>query len=290
MSDTHDASAPETREAAPPWNDDLQDLRRRAEIFRRLAEKSPVPVVLTRFGTSEILFTNTEADRVFDTGVPGARTMALNLYADPADREIVLAKLRADGAMRNHAVRLRRRDGSIGDYLMSMIPTEVEGDRVLYTYVLDISARVAAEQALQARSEEMGLILDNVTQGLLIIAADGALLGEHSAVVDRWLGRISAGESVWAAIARGDAEGLLSSSWVAALSEVGAARRPEADAAGRRPRRGHGRLRRGAPHLECRHRSTSRADRALRGRRRHRARVAIRRGTQPAGGRAWRWA
>jgi len=80
MSDTHDASAPETREAAPPWNDDLQDLRRRAEIFRRLAEKSPVPVVLTRFGTSEILFTNTEADRVFDTGVPGARTMALNRY------------------------------------------------------------------------------------------------------------------------------------------------------------------------------------------------------------------
>ncbi|MCE9578684.1 MAG: Hpt domain-containing protein [Deltaproteobacteria bacterium] len=181
---------------------ELAELRRDALTFRYLAQKSPLPVVLTSRSTSEILFTNQEAEAVFGDGLATGGKVALGLYENPADRELLMAEVRATGVARNFPMRLRRADGSVGDFLMSMAPTEVDGLDVLYTYVLDVSERAAAERALRMRTAEMGLILDNVSEGLLMVRGDGTVSGEHSAVVERWLGALRPGETFADALAR----------------------------------------------------------------------------------------
>ena len=160
---------------------------REAEVFRYLAERSPVPAALTDRRTSTILFKNAEFIRAFGDQVTSSRA-ATALYEDPAARDVLIAKVRAQGGVRNEPVRFRRADGTVGDFLVSMLPVPVDGLDLLYTYSLDISDRVQAESRLRERSAEMSLILDNVAQGLCIVDANGVLRGEPSATAIRFFG------------------------------------------------------------------------------------------------------
>lgn len=161
--------------------------QREVEVFRYLAERSPVPAALTDRRTSTILFKNAEFVRAFGDAVTSGRA-AMALYEDPAARDVLVAKVRAQGGVRNEHVRFKRADGTVGDFLVSMLPVPVDGLDLLYTYSLDISERVQAESRLRERSAEMSLILDNVAQGLCIVDADGILRGEPSATATRLFG------------------------------------------------------------------------------------------------------
>jgi len=180
-------NAPEARAAEPDTTQGSD-----AEVFRYLAERSPVPAALTDRRTSTILFKNAEFVRAFGEGVTSSRA-AMALYEDPAAREVLIAKVRAQGGVRNEPVRFRRADGTVGDFLVSMLPVPIEGLDLLYTYSLDISERVQAENRLRERSAEMSLILDNVAQGLCIVDANGILRGEPSATAIRLFGAHKAG-------------------------------------------------------------------------------------------------
>lgn len=50
-------------------------------------------------------------------------------------------------------------------------------------------------QHLNARNEEMSLILDNVAEGLLTVDQNAVICGEHSASIEKWLGTPKAHES-----------------------------------------------------------------------------------------------
>jgi signal transduction histidine kinase len=165
---------------------------REAEVFRYLAERSPVPAALTDRRTSMILFKNAEFVRAFGDEVTSSRA-AMALYEDPAARDILIAKVRAQGGVRNEHVRFKRADGTVGDFLVSMLPVPVDGLDLLYTYSLDISERVQAESRLRERSAEMSLILDNVAQGLCIVDANGILRGDLSATAIRFFGAHQSG-------------------------------------------------------------------------------------------------
>jgi two-component system chemotaxis sensor kinase CheA len=53
----------------------------------------------------------------------------------------------------------------------------------------------ARTRELDARNQEMRLVLDNVDQGLLMLDAQGRMLSQKSAAVERWLGACPAGQS-----------------------------------------------------------------------------------------------
>ncbi len=52
----------------------------------------------------------------------------------------------------------------------------------------------ARTSALDARNADMRLVLDNVDQGFMTIDREGILSAEHSAIVEVWLGSLTAGE------------------------------------------------------------------------------------------------
>ncbi len=55
--------------------------------------------------------------------------------------------------------------------------------------------------ALAGRNRDMRLVLDNVDQGFLTLTLDGVMASERSAVVDRWFGQASPGQTFWAYLA-----------------------------------------------------------------------------------------
>jgi HPt (histidine-containing phosphotransfer) domain-containing protein/two-component sensor histidine kinase len=68
-----------------------------------------------------------------------------------------------------------------------------------------------AETRLDARNKAMRLVLDHVDQGLLTIEADGRILPERSAAVERWLGPVPDGASLVEVVSPHDAR---ASAWL----------------------------------------------------------------------------
>lgn len=75
--------------------------------------------------------------------------------------------------------------------------------RSFFDNVVGLERIVAARtSALDQRTRDLQLVLDNVGQGFLTAHVDGSLFGEHSAAIRTWLGVPVAGEPVWALFAR----------------------------------------------------------------------------------------
>lgn len=66
--------------------------------------------------------------------------------------------------------------------------------RNFFDNVIGLDAIVQARTtALDARNDDMRLVLDNVEQGLLTVDADGCVAAERSAAVDAWIGPVAEG-------------------------------------------------------------------------------------------------
>lgn len=78
----------------------------------------------------------------------------------------------------------------------------------LYESEKDFALDAVAKEAKRAqRAHDQGRrILDNVSEGLAILGADGELLHERSAVFDTWFGRADDGERVWSRLRSHDAD------------------------------------------------------------------------------------
>jgi len=57
-----------------------------------------------------------------------------------------------------------------------------------------VSERTAA---LDRKNQDLKLVLDNVDQGFVTIDRDAHIVGEHSRIIETWLGAVSAGQSLW---------------------------------------------------------------------------------------------
>lgn len=174
-----------------------QELELQGELFRTLAERSPVPVVMTSMITSKAIYTNQATNDLFNNGEPLIGATAIDFYDNPADRAVMLTKLRAEGALHAYPMKMKHSDGSRAHYLMWMIPCKIGDEMLLFTYLLDVTKQKEAEGALVHRNEEMGLILGHVGEGLLMLDAHGVLQDERSAIVDRWLGKPQDRERFW---------------------------------------------------------------------------------------------
>ena len=60
------------------------------------------------------------------------------------------------------------------------------------------------EREIATQNREMRLVLESVGQGFLITAADGTVVGQHSAIVDRWFGVVRAGSPLWEVLSQHD--------------------------------------------------------------------------------------
>ncbi len=129
------------------------ELRECNERFRLLLENIDTGVFLSTL-TGQFLQVNQAVVRIagYDDEQDFMRISARQLYADPRDREVLLARLQKDGAIRNFEVRSLKKDGTV--YWVSMNISFVSGSSyeqpILLGTVYDITERKQAEEAMYA--------------------------------------------------------------------------------------------------------------------------------------------
>jgi PAS domain S-box-containing protein len=129
-------------------------LQESEELFKAIAETTPVPLVLTRRSDGTILFANEYLADAFGYSLDeliGKR--APELYVDDRDRSRMLDELLAGALLRDREIQLRRGDGEPRWFSASFATTVFRGEPAIFGGFYDINARKEAEGALERAKE-----------------------------------------------------------------------------------------------------------------------------------------
>jgi two-component system sensor histidine kinase/response regulator len=88
------------------------------------------------------------------------------LYADPQERERFLGLLGRDGVVHNFETRFRRKAGGEFWGLLNSSYVEIGGERLIASWVNDVSAQREAAERIRALADELEILLANVPVGI----------------------------------------------------------------------------------------------------------------------------
>jgi PAS domain S-box-containing protein len=133
-------------------------LRKSEEKFSKAFKASPEAITIASMADGRYL----EVNEVFlkTTGfqrdeVLGHTSTELNVWADLEQRRQFLAELARNGSLRDFAVRYRMRTGEIRDFLVSSDIIELEGKQCSLNFILDVTERKLAEDALRESERQL---------------------------------------------------------------------------------------------------------------------------------------
>ncbi len=109
---------------------------------------------------------------------------ATDNYYDPAERRTILDRLRRDGFVRDAEVRLKRADGSPYWALLSISPLGDRGKTSYVSWIIDITRRRAAEEAVRRSERRLDAILESSPIGATVVNADGSFEFVNSGMAD----------------------------------------------------------------------------------------------------------
>ncbi len=155
-------------DALAGWRDSAARLDRNETLMRTMIHASPLGVAVSR-RDGEILVANQRLAEIGHT-TPEALigTNARDFYADPADRDALIAELRRHGVVRDREVRYRRMDGEVFWGLVSLMPTVYEGVEGIIIWLYDISGHYQA-------------LLDVVPAEVALLNGQGAIVTVNAA-------------------------------------------------------------------------------------------------------------
>jgi PAS domain S-box-containing protein len=153
----------------------LRDISERAQAqakliasearFAKLFQSSPVPTVISRVNDgliidvneSHLKFTGYDRSRLI-----GFRTSDLQMWVDPGERTRLITTLQRDGHVRDLEVQTRVAGGKVRNVLVATDPIELDGETLLLTTFVDITARKQAEVALRDQARLLDLASDAI--------------------------------------------------------------------------------------------------------------------------------
>lgn len=149
-------------------------------IFRR----GPTPIFITSYDRREIVDMNAAALRLF--GVPPAESYAIptsNIMVDPGQMAEIRELLQQSGVLAGTRVKVRNLEtGGISEVLVSASVIEEAGLRYTVNTAIDISAEVAARDALRSSEERFSAAFHFSPIGMTITrVADGRIIEVNNA-------------------------------------------------------------------------------------------------------------
>jgi PAS domain S-box-containing protein len=150
---------------------DVTHFKAAEEQIHKVVEAAPVPLIITRISDGKILFANNElASLVGATPGQLIGRDTPGFYFDPEDRARIVSRLRDEGQVKLHEVRLKQADGSPFWAALSLVAAEVGGEQAVIGGVLDIDERKRMEEALRRERNFVDAILE--TAGALVVVLD----------------------------------------------------------------------------------------------------------------------
>ncbi|MEX0759969.1 MAG: ATP-binding protein, partial [Tistlia sp.] len=142
---------------------DITEIRRleaslieREELFRTLADTSPVALVLTRLSDSRVVYVNASASELFHVPLeqaPGQH--APDFYVNVEDRTRLVERLKSERLLRDAEIELKDSGGRRFWALLSGKATVFGGEPVLLISVVDISQRKRQERAIAQANRQL---------------------------------------------------------------------------------------------------------------------------------------
>lgn len=145
-------------------------LRDSEEKFSKTFSASPAPMAIALMADGRLVDVNPAFERTFGftrEELVGQTTLALGLWADPADREQVVRQLHGGGMVLNRAMRFRAKDGRVLFTEYSAVPVEIAGQTYLLGLPLDLTAHKQAEAALRESEERYRSFVALSAEGIL---------------------------------------------------------------------------------------------------------------------------
>jgi PAS domain S-box-containing protein len=132
----------------------LASLQASQERQRLILETSPTAILVTRFDGS-ILYANQRFNEQFGRDVAQSNMEAGDLFADPAERESLLEKIRQQGHLDYYELQARKTDGSLAWVSLAMQQFEFEGETALLSSLIDITERKKINDRLRQSEADL---------------------------------------------------------------------------------------------------------------------------------------
>ncbi|QFY88858.2 response regulator [Magnetovirga frankeli] len=87
---------------------------------------------------------------------------AVNIFVRPEERQQILAQVERDGQVSNYEVQMYDPQGQVRDILVNFTPINFQGQQGLLGWLLDITERKQAVQALQEREERFRTLVETI--------------------------------------------------------------------------------------------------------------------------------
>ncbi len=137
--------------------------------IRLLFENSPLGIALTTYGGQILTVNNAMLDLLRISQEEILKQGVSDFYADPTDRNTIVADLQASGSVQDFGVQLLRSDGTDFYGSVNMSQLVLEGNEVLLTMIEDVTEEITVEQqaaTLEERERLARELHDSVTQTL----------------------------------------------------------------------------------------------------------------------------
>ncbi len=151
--------------------DNITSMIQADQQVHAIVKASPIPTIISRIDNGEILYANDQlACLVRSTPDNLLGKSTLDFYYRTADRENMLEILRKEGSVNDFEVQIKRVDGSVIWVILSIVTTEIAGEKVILGGIYDISERKRFEEELEKERNFVSTILD--TAGALVMVVD----------------------------------------------------------------------------------------------------------------------
>ncbi len=131
---------------ADELNAAMEALRER-ERLQLIFENSPIPMVITRKVDGTILYANQQVSKTLD--LPNEKMIgrkAVDFYADPNDRNAILAQINADGALEGYELKAKTASNRTFWILVSIRPLTFDGEPALLGSFIDITEQKLSQE------------------------------------------------------------------------------------------------------------------------------------------------
>ena len=149
-----------------------QETQAAKEPFEQIFNASPDATIISRMDDGVIINAN---PAFFALGgfsketIIGQKSLSLDFYENPADRDRLIQALRATGYCDNMEIKFKRKNDEPGTFLMSATSITLNGCPHIISVIHDISERKQAEEALRKSEERYRILAENVKDVIWIL-------------------------------------------------------------------------------------------------------------------------
>ncbi len=159
-------------------------LRQSEKKFATIFRHSPVGIGILHLADECFLDANGALLGIFGYDlheIVGHRPSDLGMWGDTEQRQQILETFYATGEVSNELTKLRRKDGAVGEMLLSLIQLRVADEECALAVVVDISERVQMEKSLHERDAAFRAAIETAVDGFIAVDRNGAIIETNEA-------------------------------------------------------------------------------------------------------------